>query len=74
MKKEEKAGKIAYDFQFMKKHNNIVFLSFSNFFFLIYSKGCKTLLRISLLLVKLPLSVSLDVIFLVSQSHKRKVS
>ena len=50
-----------------------LFLSL-NFFFLIYSKGCKTLLRISLLLVKLPLSVSLDVIFLVSQSHKRKVS
>ena len=28
--KEEKAGKIAYDFQFMKNHNSIVFLSFSN--------------------------------------------
>ena len=32
VKKEEKAGKRAYDFQFMKNHNNIVFLSFSNFF------------------------------------------
>ena len=58
----------SFDFMYFN-----LFLSL-NFFFLIYSKGCKTLLRISLLLVKLPLSVSLDMIFLVSQSHKRKVS
>jgi len=36
VKKEEKAGKIAYDFQFMKNHNNIVFLSFFNFFLNIF--------------------------------------
>lgn len=59
----------SFDFMYFN-----LFLSLNFFFSLIYSKGCKTLLRISLLLVKLPLSVSLDVVFLVSQSHKRKVS
>jgi hypothetical protein len=38
-------------------------------FFLMYSKECKTL-RISLLFVKLPSSVSLDAIF--GQSYKKK--